>query len=191
MLGASVCREDQPRCFRCRDGNADLWFHRMPSSNVHTFVFGPKMVELDQHRDSDDEQPDSERAGWPLESSWTNVDFFGAKGILFAWSDAAWAIEPNKPDAWRIRDGRLLIVPAGEWEVRPWAGRSERFGVAKSLDIEVNATGIVAIYNVSPPRDEDAMPSARATSLAGNGGIPWLDIVFRKDLLEVMNVHHG
>jgi hypothetical protein len=114
----------------------------------------------------------------------TIVDFLGAKGMLFAWDHAAWAIEPNKPaHAWPIRDGRLLIVPASDWEVSPWAGRSERFGVAKSLDVEVTVSGIKAVYNVAPPIDEDATPSPHSTHLTRPGGIPWVDIVCRNDLI--------
>jgi hypothetical protein len=184
------------RCSRCmsktkyvEDGSDHVECgHRLKARDVNAFLFGPMPTEP-VHRDvpernvPEDIPEDSDRVGFPVEASMTTVDFFGAKGMLFAWSDAAWAIEPNKPDAWPIRDGRLLIVPASNWEVSPWAGRSERFGVAKSLDVEVSVNGIVAVYNVAPPIDEDATPSPRSAHLTGPGGIPWVDIVCRRQSL--------
>jgi hypothetical protein len=163
--------------------------HRMPASKVSNFIWGPTTAEPDHHEVADDEQLNRDLVGFPLEASWTTVDFFGAKGILFAWSDAAWAIEPNKPDAWPIRDGRLLIVPSTNWEVCPRAGRSERFGVVEKLDVEVNVNGIIAIYTLTPQIGDESDPSPRGHMLVGNGGIPAIDITCRKDLLGTMKGH--
>jgi hypothetical protein len=124
----------------------------------------------------------------PTEASFTCLDFFGRKVILFVWTNDGWNAEQNKPaESWPIRDGRIRIIPAmtgpaPHLEVRPWAGRAERFGVAKTLEIEVRVNGIVAVYNVAPATDDDAVPSPHTIPLTGNGGIASVAITCRKDL---------
>jgi hypothetical protein len=162
---------------------------RMPSSAVGEFLFGPAPANAEPVVDPDPAPTTNE---WPTHASVAFIDILGRNAVLFAWSDLAWSLEIHKPDAWAVRDGRLLIVPIPDGpsppiEVTPWAGRSDRFCVAPSLDIEVNLSGLLAIYTVTPRPDDNANPSSQAVPLAGDGGVRWADVTHRADLFKSLN----
>jgi hypothetical protein len=162
---------------------------RMPTSAVGEFLFGSAPADSDPVVDPEPAPTTNE---WPTHASVGFVDILGRKAILFAWSDSAWAMESRRPDAWAVRDGRLLIVPDPDSpsppiEVAPWAARAERFCLAPALDIEVNLSGLLAVYTVTPRPDDTANPSSQAVPLAGDGGVPWVDITHRADLFKSLN----
>jgi hypothetical protein len=188
---------DCQRCSRCASkikvADAELGHlrcnHRMPSCDVPSFLFGPTVPDRDNAADVESASSEPE---WPTEASMAVVDFFGRKALLFAWSDAAWSMEPYKPAAWSVRDGHLWIVPdpaesPSPIKVSPWAGRADRFCVAPALDIEVSLSGLLAVYTVTPRLDDDATPSSQGVPLAGEGGVPWADITHRADLFKSLN----
>jgi hypothetical protein len=192
---------DCRRCSRCASkikvADAELGHlhcgHRMPSTAVPTFIFGPT-TNVPDHADI--ETVDAETA-WPNEASVGCINILGRKAMIFAWSNAAWSVEPHKPPAWPIRDGRLWVVPDPSGPSPPisvglWAGRADRACVAPpTLDLEVNLGGLLAVYTVAPRLDDVPDATSHAVPLVGNGGVPCVDIILRADLFKTLNGYPG
>jgi hypothetical protein len=184
--------DDVPKCKRCSRcaskikavdeelGHMECG-HRMPASKVSDFIWGPPTVEPDHPDVFEDEQPERDRVGFPREASIAFIEFLGRHTMIIAWSDAAWL----------VRGGRLIIVPtfdgnAPEFELRPLAARSKRFYASEKLEIETKFNdGRRLVHTVTPRIGEDfgPQPTPDSVKLEGNGGIPWVDIAFRKDLI--------
>jgi hypothetical protein len=157
--------------------------HRKPLSQVNAFIWGPLTAEPNHNAIAL-----AERTGWPMNASYVFRHFLGGDMIMFVWSNEAWESEQDKPDAWPVRDGRILIVPATpQLNIRPRIGRADRFHMAENLDVEMTMPDWPTIVYTVTLRADDATPSAHTVTLSGNGGVARVEIKPRIDLSRALD----